>query len=129
MDTITVQWIERSDYDIKTASAMLSSRRYLYVAFMCQQSLEKLLKAVIASREETPPFMHNLPRLAEEAGVIDEMDQRQQQLLSDLNPYYIKARYGEYKDALSRICDSKEAKRLLQQTKEFSKWLKQKLKP
>jgi len=30
-------WIELSDYDLETASAMLQTQRYLYVGFMCHQ--------------------------------------------------------------------------------------------
>lgn len=28
-------WVELSDYDLDTAQAMLETRRYLYVGFMC----------------------------------------------------------------------------------------------
>ncbi len=57
-------WIEASRYDLATAQAMLGARRYLYVLFMCQQSLEKLLKAcVIARRGVFPPRIHDLLRL------------------------------------------------------------------
>ncbi|NJK94894.1 MAG: HEPN domain-containing protein [Bacteroidales bacterium] len=38
-------WVELSDYDYETAIAMQLSRRYLYVGFMCHQSIEKILKA------------------------------------------------------------------------------------
>jgi HEPN domain-containing protein len=38
-------WLELSDYDFETAEAMLSSGRYLYVGFMCHQTIEKILKA------------------------------------------------------------------------------------
>ena len=49
-------WIDASRYDLETARALLESRRYLYVLFMCQQSLEKLLKAhVMARTVEFPP--------------------------------------------------------------------------
>jgi hypothetical protein len=33
--------IDLSDYDLETAEAMLSGRRYLYVGFMCHQTIEK----------------------------------------------------------------------------------------
>ena len=36
MDTIVEHWIERSQYDLDTAKAMLDTGRYLYVAYMCQ---------------------------------------------------------------------------------------------
>jgi len=38
-------WVELSDYDMKTAEAMLKSERYLYVGFMAHQAIEKILKA------------------------------------------------------------------------------------
>lgn len=38
-------WVELSDYDLDTAQAMLETRRYLYVGFMCHQVIEKILKA------------------------------------------------------------------------------------
>jgi HEPN domain-containing protein len=39
-------WLDVAEYDLKTADAMYNSGRYLYVAFMCQQSLEKLAKGL-----------------------------------------------------------------------------------
>ncbi len=128
MDTLTSQWLERADYDLETARTLLQSQRYLYVAFMCQQSIEKTIKAYIASTKAVPPFVHSLPRLAEEAGLLGELTEEFQKLLADLNPYYIKARYGEYKDALSKVCKADQANHFLEKTKEFLQWLKQKIK-
>ncbi len=31
-------WLELSDYDFETALAMLNSKRYMYVGFMCHQT-------------------------------------------------------------------------------------------
>jgi len=42
-------WIDLSDYDLETANAMLKSTRYLYVGFMCPQTIEKALKGYFAS--------------------------------------------------------------------------------
>jgi len=57
-------WLELSDYDFETAEAMLNSQRFLYVGFMCHQSVEKMLKAVfVKSFEEIPPFTHSLSQL------------------------------------------------------------------
>ena len=38
-------WSDMSDYDFKTALAMQETERFLYVGFMCHQSVEKILKA------------------------------------------------------------------------------------
>lgn len=35
MNDKVTYWVEMSDYDFDTAKAMLETKRYLYVAFMC----------------------------------------------------------------------------------------------
>lgn len=37
-------WEDIAQYDLETAKAMLSSGRFLYVVFMCQQSIEKFTR-------------------------------------------------------------------------------------
>lgn len=55
------EWVEISEYDLQTAEAMLHTQRYLYVAFMCQQAIEKILKALyIQKKNELPLRTHNL---------------------------------------------------------------------
>ena len=72
-----------------TASAMHKSGRYVYVAFTCQQCIEKLLKALyVKLKNEAPPYSHNLNRLAELAEVEKEMEKEQAALLNLLNAYY-----------------------------------------
>lgn len=56
MDEKVKYWIDLADYDIETAAAMLKTQRYLYVGFMCHQSIEKALKAVIVDKfDHMPP--------------------------------------------------------------------------
>jgi len=118
------EWIWRSEYDIETAEAMLKTGRYLYVAFCCQQSVEKRLKAIIVEKTSTvPPRIHDLIRLAERAGI--ELPQSQFEELDILNSYYIESRYPE---ELRRLCaglDRKVASRRLQITKDLLSWLVQ----
>ncbi|MBI5300454.1 MAG: HEPN domain-containing protein [Deltaproteobacteria bacterium] len=128
MRSVTKQWVERADYDLETAKFLFKGGRYLYVAFMCQQCIEKTLKAYITSKEKSPPLIHNLLRLAEESDLMRSMTDGQRLLLADLNPFYIKTRYGEYKDELSKICTAVSAKDMLAKTQEFVKWLKPKIK-
>lgn len=95
---------------------------------MCQQTLEKYLKSYLTSLGKTPPFLHNLPRLAEEAALLSDLSEEQQRILADLNPYYIKARYGEYKNALSKVCTAAMAAHFLKKTEELAQWLKARIK-
>ena len=49
-------WIELADYDLKTAKVMYKSKRYLYLWFMCNQVIEKILKAYYVKTHEDIPF-------------------------------------------------------------------------
>ena len=39
-------WETSAEYDLLTAEAMQKAGRYLYVAFMCQQAIEKINKGL-----------------------------------------------------------------------------------
>jgi len=54
MDTKEKYWLEMAEYDIKTAEAMLESKRYLYVGFMAHQTIEKILKAYFVMLKMKP---------------------------------------------------------------------------
>ena len=73
-------WLSLAEYDLNPAEAMFQTKRYLYVAFMWQQAIEKLLKAgYVKARSSTPPYTHNLLRLlqdvpwADEASILSEI--------------------------------------------------------
>jgi HEPN domain-containing protein len=64
-------WIGLSDYDLETAEGMMQIKKYLYVAFMCHQAIEKIFKAVyVQKKEDTPPFVHKLTFIAREGEVF-----------------------------------------------------------
>jgi HEPN domain-containing protein len=95
-------WIARAEYDLETARAMLQTCRYLYVGFMCQQTVEKALKAVIAKNGVFPPKIHDLIRLAELGKLSDILSDDQNHLLDELYPLSIEARYPSHKEMLSQ---------------------------
>ena len=121
MTTIPEQWAERANYDLDTARAMLKSERYIYVLFCCQQAVEKMLKAVIASMGETPPRLHNLIRLVEHAKLETEKDRLS--YLGVLSSYYIQTRYPEDTEKLSTRTSAALAQETLDRTEEIVKWL------
>lgn len=86
------KWLDIAKEDLDVAKELLSSGRYLYATFFCQQAVEKVFKAVIALRKEgEPPFIHNLVRLAELADF--KCDEPTTEILEDLSLHYIKGRY------------------------------------
>ena len=87
-------WVEMSDYDFDTANAMLETKRYLYVGFMCHQTIEKILKAYWSKILDEPPLkIHTLSRLAEKTGIYTEMSEFQLDTIDTLEPLNIEARY------------------------------------
>ena len=89
-------WLSLGEYDLATAQAMLQTRRLLYVGFMCQQAIEKILKAsFVKHHASTPPYTHNLLRLIAELPLKTEMDAQMMETLKSLNSYYIESRYTE----------------------------------
>ena len=121
-------WLDCADYDIQTAKAMLQTKRYLYVGFMCHQTIEKALKAVFVVRdpEKELPYIHSLVRIANLAGISQEMGETQLSLLDVLNPLNIEARYPVNKERLLRSLTENRCERLIQETEELLTWIKAK---
>ncbi len=120
-------WVERAEYDLETARVMLDTARYLYVAYMCQQAVEKLLKALIAQQNKENLPIHNLNRLVAIAKIRDELSTGQFDFLAELTPYYIEARYGDYKQSLSEIISKEKAIEVYNKAEEIFQWLYQKI--
>lgn len=122
------KWLERVDYDLKTAEAMLDTGRYIYAVFMCQQAIEKVLKAIMTKLGKEILPIHNLRRLAENAGLINELNEDQLVKLDFLSQYYINARYKEDIAELSRGITKEFSTDLIIFTKDTVKWVIQKMK-
>ncbi len=124
MDKAVLNWIKTSDYDIATATAMFKTKRYVYVIFMCHLSIEKLLKAAVCNiTGKIPPKTHDLVLLVKLAGL--DIPQNHQLLISHLNSTSIPTRYPQDISSLIKEYNSAAAKRYLNQTMGFLKWLKQ----
>ena len=119
-------WINISDYDMETADAMLQTKRYLYVGFMCHQVVEKIFKACFAKlKDDVPPFTHDLEYIAIKSGFYEKLSEKQQDFILELNPLNIEARYSEYKDAISKRLTTTKCLKLIEQTKNLQQWTKE----
>jgi len=95
-------WLDIADYDFDTAEAMYQTGRWLYVAFMCHQVIEKTLKAYWCSTQASdPPYTHNHMRLADGSGLYEFMNDEQRDFLDTITNYNIEARYPEDKEELA----------------------------
>jgi len=124
---IIKMWLDRVEYDMETAKAMLQTGRWIYAIFMCQQSLEKCMKALIASEDKEIIPIHNLRRLAEIASIIHEFEESVLIKLDFLSSYYINARYKEDLSELSKGISETVVKEFIQFTEDTIKWLCQKM--
>ena len=121
-------WVELADYDFETSLAMLESKRYLYVGFMCHQTIEKSLKAYWSKIFEDPALkIHSLSRLAEKTGLDKEMTEEQLDFIDMLEPLNIEARYPSHKERLMKSLDAERCKAIIDNTNELRLWIKNKL--
>ncbi len=128
MDKRVKYWIELSEYDLETAEAMLRSERYLYVGFMCHQTIEKAFKAYFAKiKSETAPFSHSLSYLAKKGGFYDLFTEEQRNFIDQIEPLNIEARYPSHKERLLKSLTDTKCTEIIQNTKELQKWIKEKL--
>ncbi len=128
MDEKVKYWLELSDYDFETAEAMLSSGRYLYVGFMCHQTIEKILKAYFTkTKNETAPFTHSLSHLARKADLSNNLTDELKDIIDFLEPLNIEARYPTCKERLMRSLTRGKCVDLILKTDYLRKWIKKKL--
>jgi HEPN domain-containing protein len=93
--------------------------------FHAQQAVEKTLKALIADQSpDPPPRVHDLPQLAVEAAVWDEMTAEDHELLRKLSRL---ASLSRYPDASGRSVMLDEATETVEQTEAMCEWLRQRL--
>ena len=69
---------------------MYKAKRWLYVAFMCHQCIEKTLKAYwCGTQPDDPPYTHNHKRLADGCGLYGQMTDEQKDFLNTITNYNI----------------------------------------
>lgn len=125
-------WEDIAQYDMDTADAMFQSGRYLYVVFMCQQSIEKLSKGLfVFYKGSEAPRTHNinfvLQPLFEEGEPLHSnalsFSDKYEPFFAELLAYYISERYPSYREKLSKAVSREKAKEVLAQSKEAFAWL------
>jgi len=115
-------WLESAQEDLGVAADMLHAGRYNYTAFVCQQSLEKLLKGIFILRQnKPPPYIHDLVKLGKRTE--GEIPAHIVAILAEVSDHYIAARYPEVRPRY----DKKTAEHLLAITKEAYQWFTSRL--
>ena len=128
MDNRVKYWVDLSDYDFETAKAMFSTGRWLYVGFMCHQTIEKIFKAYWCTKStQTTPMSHNIINIAQSCGLNSQLNEEQKMFISEIMPLNIEARYPSYKETLLNSLTEEKCEELLEKTSNLQKWTKEKL--
>lgn len=125
----TIQgWLDHVHEDISAAEDLWKTGHWLYVAFLCHQALEKVLKAYyVATKEDDPPYTHSHGKLLDICGLTDQLSPEHLRFIDFMVPMYIKARYPEQKVAAARSLTKDICQHILETTKQLTLWIEQRL--
>jgi HEPN domain-containing protein len=119
-------WLDNAQYDLDTADALLSNGRWLYVVFMCQQAIEKLVKGLyVLYVDDHIPHVHAIRQIIRkfEADLPESVSPERYELFDKLSAFYLEGRYTDYKKKMFELLDKQEAETFMRQTKEAFAWL------
>lgn len=135
-------WLMLSDYDLGTIDALIAGKRWVYVAFLCQQATERQLKAMyVYYQKAEPPKTHNVnflfSKIVESESFRAEADMKRfdsrrnecEDYLMDVMFYYMSDYPFSYKNIKSRFVDKELALELYGKTQDFVLWLRSFLPP
>jgi len=120
------KWASAAWEDILTAEAMLQSRRLSYVAFLCQQSMEKLAKGLhVLHIGQEAPYTHKINIVLKDIGAVASADEYNEYkvFFNELTAYYIVGRYDVYKQQIAQDLTAAECEAMIEKTKEAFSWL------
>lgn len=125
---IVKNWQSLAEYELKSAKVLFDGKRFLTMAFSCQQAIEKILKALyVKEKNETPPYTHNLKKLASFLSFFSSIDPMKIKIMEDLNSFYLESRYTEQIDELNSLLNEEKSTEIINKTEELYIWLKNKI--
>lgn len=116
-------WWKQSQVDFTSAQHCFESKDYYLSAFMCQQAVEKAIKALYIKEHQELLRIHDLVRLARDVHLPEELIKK----CAVLNPVYVEVRYPESDEIPSDKIDSVKASNFLSLTKEILQWIEKKV--
>ena len=130
-------WLMLSNYDLGTIDALIQGERWVYVAYLCQQAVERQLKGMYVYFMETePPKTHNVNflfskitageefRAESDLARLEERKNECEDFLMDVMFYYMSDYPFSYKNITNRFVDRALALELHQKTVQMVAWLR-----
>jgi HEPN domain-containing protein len=118
------KWLIIAEEDFEMSLIARDKRKLLYAAFHLQQCQEKVLKGIFVYHDlGQPPYVHDLSRLADALKPAFHIEDRFYAFFAALNPFYIRARYPDYKKFVEKSLDESGIDALIDTGKETLQWL------
>jgi len=95
-------WINSSEQSLLDMSSALKSKRRMNAIYSGHQSLEKILKALLAARNMRIIHIHRVTQLAVQCGY--DLTQEQLHELETIDQFYIAAKYHSTKSKVYSLC-------------------------
>jgi HEPN domain-containing protein len=122
-EDIEQYWMESSENDFMAMEHLFEKGDYAWSLFIGHLVIEKILKAHYVHQVDIiPPFIHDLVRLSEKAGLLLSEDQKD--ILDTISTFNLRVRYDDYKLSFHQKCTKKFTELWISQIKEFRTWLK-----
>ena len=120
-------WKKSSERDIETARSLFVLKRYDSCLFFCHLAIEKSLKGLVAEKTKEPaPYSHDLPELAELAGLA--ISEEKMSHLKTISTFNIGGRYDDYKLTFYKKCTREYSEEYLKVAEEIFAWFQQQYK-
>lgn len=119
-------WLDQSDDDFDGAEFNFNGEKFYIAAFLCQQAVEKALKALFLKEKKGEiPQSHSLIYLAINTGIPKEY----YSFLKELTPKFVDTRYPDASvDLPSRIYDKENTEVIVDKTREILEWINKRIK-
>ena len=119
-------WLEQAEADFDGAEYNFEGGKYYIAAFLCQQAVERALKALfLYEKKGEVPQSHSLIYLATNTSAPEKFFS----FLKELTPKFVDTRYPDASvDLPKRIYDKENTTGLLKKSKEVLIWISKKLK-
>lgn len=135
-------WLMLTDYDLGTIDVLIQGERWVYVAFLCQQAVERQLKAMyVYYTDAEPPKTHNVnflfSKVTSHETFLAEVDSKRflerksacEDFLMNVMFYFMSDYPFSYKNLADRFVDATLAQELYAKTKDMIAWLRSFLPP
>ncbi|HPE15946.1 MAG TPA: HEPN domain-containing protein [Oscillospiraceae bacterium] len=129
-------WLMLSQYDLDTARVLIDGERWVYVAYMCQQALERQIKGMYVYHiGKEAPKSHNLGFLFEsvtsspgfqsaDSPFSEERKEACEDFLTEVMFFYMSDYPFSYKKIANRFIDAATASELYRRTRETIAFLR-----